>query len=471
MLVGLVALVVVAGVVVAVRPGDSSTTATDQPNVVVIMTDDQTVESMRVMPRVQELIGGQGVTFADSITSFSLCCPSRATFLTGQYSHNHGVRGNQPPDGGYEAFEDQDTTLPVALQNAGYDTVHVGKYLNGYGWDDPVDAPPGWDEWYTELDVRAQRYFGFTLLENGKERTYGPDDYSTDVFTDLATSQIRNRADSDDPLFLTVSYFAPHSDFSLNEGLTPATPAPRHLGTFDGEPLLDSAAFDEMDVSDKPQVVQDLAPLADEVKATLTVNYAKFLESLLAVDEGVAKIVEALEETGELENTVIIFTSDNGYLFGEHRIPSGKIWFYEPSIRVPLLVRGPGIEAGATRRSLVANIDLAPTILELAGASSLRAMDGRSLVPLLAKERDQDDRGVLLESTLGGPNGLIPDYGIRTSRYAYFELNTGERELYDLSVDPDQLENLADNAEVAEVEADLSARVAKLKSCAGADCN
>ena len=462
---------VVVAAIIAVRRGDSTISVSDQPNIVVIMTDDQTVESLRVMPKVQELIGAQGVAFSDSITSFALCCPSRATFLTGQYSHNHGVRGNQPPHGGYESFDDEETILPVALQNAGYDTVHVGKYLNGYGWDDPVAAPPGWDEWHTELDTRAQRYFGFTLLENGRKRKYGPDDYSTDVFTDIATSSIRSRADRDDPLFLTVSYFAPHSDLGLEDGLIGATPAPRHLGTLDGEPRPGAAAFDEVDVSDKPQVVQDLPRLSDDVQAAITTNYARYLESLLAVDEGGERIVDALRETDQLENTVIIFTSDNGYLFGEHRIPAGKVWFYEPSIRVPLLMRGPGIQAGATRESLVANIDLAPTILDIAGATSLRTMDGRSLVPLLAQEQEQEDRGVLLESTLGGPNDLTPDYGLRTSRYAYFELSTGERELYDLSADPEQLENIAGQADLAEVEDALSARVATLKTCAGPDCH
>jgi len=463
---------IVVGALIATRPGDGDAApSSDQPNIIVIMTDDQTIESMRVMPKVDELIAAQGVTFSDSIVSFPLCCPSRATFLTGQYSHNHGVRGNQLPNGGYESFDGQDTTLPVALQRAGYDTVHIGKYLNGYGFDSPVDAPPGWSEWHTLLDPRAQRYFGFTLLENGVERKYGQDDYSTDVFTDLATESIRSRAAADAPLFLTVSYFAPHSDFSLeDEGLDAATPAPRHRGTFDGEPIPGPASFDEADASDKPQSIQDLPRITEAVRTQITSNYARYLESLLAVDEGVEAIVTALEEAGQLEDTVIVFTSDNGYFFGEHRVPAGKVRFYEPSIRVPLLIRGPGISAGATRRSLVANIDLAPTILDLAGATSLRTMDGRSLVPLLEGEPEPEDRAILLESTMGGPNDLTPNYGVRTARYAYFEQSTGEKELYDLSTDPDQLDNRHGDPELVAVETRLAEQVATLRECAGTAC-
>lgn len=466
------ALVAAAAIAVVVTRDDGGTTPqAEQPNIVVIMTDDQTLESMRVLPRVQALIGDEGLTFTDSIVSFSLCCPSRATFLTGQYSHNHGVRGNQLPDGGYEAFSDEETTMPVALQQAGYTTAHVGKYLNGYGFDEPVNAPPGWDEWFTELDVRSQRYVGFTMLENGTERTYGPDDYSTDVFTDLAVATIDRHADAADPFFLTVDYFAPHADFAFTEdGLTPATPAPRHLGAFEGEPLPGGAALDEADVSDKPESIQERPRLTDEVRAEITDNYARYLESLLAVDEGVERIIDALDGAGVLGDTVVMFTSDNGYFFGEHRIQRGKERFYEPSIAVPLLVRGPGIPRGETRAPLVANIDLAPTILDLAGARALRPPDGQSLVPLLAADPGPSDRAVLLESAMGGPNDLVPDYGVRTARYAYFELRTGERELYDLVEDPDQLDNLAGDPAHAKVEADLAQETARLKACAGETC-
>ena len=470
------ALILVAVVLLAalgatlVLEGDDP--ASDRPNILVVMTDDQTLESMRVMPRVKALIADQGVTFTDSIVSFSLCCPSRATFLTGQYSHNHGVRGNQPPNGGYEVFDDEDTTLPAALQAAGYTTAHVGKYLNGYGFDDPVSAPPGWDEWFTELDVRSQRYRGFTMLENGEVRTYGQDDYSTDVFTDRAVDVLERHADSEDPLFLAVDYFAPHADLAFTEdALTPATPADRHLGRFEDEPLPDDPSFDEVDVSDKPESIRSRPRVGPRTEAAIRFNYARYLESLLAVDEGVDRLITVLEQTGQLDDTVVIFTSDNGYFFGEHRITRGKERFYEPSIAVPLYVRGPGIPAGEERRSLVANIDLAPTILDLAGATAKRPADGRSLVPMLRDgEEGPEDRAVLLESAMGGPNDLVPDYGVRTGRYAYFELQTGERELYDLEQDPHQLDNRAGDPDLADVEARLAAEVARLKGCAGQSC-
>lgn len=462
-----------AGVVVLRASDDGSTgrPAARPPNILVIMTDDQTVESMRVMTSVDDLIAAHGVSFESSVASFPLCCPSRATFLTGQYMHNHGVRGNLPPHGGFRAFEHQDTTFPVALERAGYDTIHIGKYLNGYGAEPPVEVPPGWSEWHGAIEPTTHSYVGFTLLEDGEPQTYGEEHYQTDVYTELAERAIRSRADGDRPFFLNVAYLAPHVDAeegSEAEGDTRSTarPAPRHAAAFEGEPLPATAATGEEDLSDKPAVVQGQPEITDAVRAEMADAYARALESLLAVDEGVEQIMRALEETGQLEDTVVIFTSDNGFLRGEHGIAAGKSWFYEPSIRVPLLMRGPGIPAGATRRALVANIDLAPTVLDLAGAEPVRTMDGRSLVPLLREESENEDRAILLES--GGP--FSPNVGLRTTRYAYWELATGERELYDLTADPDQLQNLSGQAATAEIEADLAARLAPLPGCEGSGC-
>ena len=431
------------------------------------MTDDQTAESMRALPLVQELVGAEGTTFSNSVVSFPVCCPSRATFLTGQYMHNHGVRGNLPPHGGFGAFEDQGTTFPVALQQAGYDTIHIGKYLNGYGVDAPAEVPPGWDEWHGSVDPSTYQYTGYSLLENGVIRTH--DGYQTDVFTDVAIEAVRQRADGDRPFFLSVAYLAPHA--AAREGseeveITSAEPAPRHLGTYEDEPLPEDEAYNEADVSDKPESVSSLPSITTEVAATMTESYDRYLESLMAVDEGVEKILSALDDAGILDDTVVIFTSDNGYLFGEHRIPSGKSWFYEPSIRVPLLVRGPGIQRGVTSDALVANTDLAPTILDLAGATSMRTVDGISLVPLLQGGDSPTNRVILLES--GGP--VFPNRGLRSERYAYFELGTGEVELYDLMTDPSQLDNRHGDPALAQVEASLAADLASLSTCAGDTC-
>jgi N-acetylglucosamine-6-sulfatase len=470
----LTSIVILAGVLAAACEsggeddrGEAPHPAADAPNIVVVMTDDQTVESMRVLPQVDELLAAEGVTFTRNVVSFPVCCPSRATFLTGQYMHNHGVRGNLPPHGGYGAFKDQETALPVALQRAGSNTILVGKYLNGYGTVQPVEVPPGWTEWNGAIDPSTYKYVGFTLLQDGQERTF-EDQYQTDVYTELATDAIRRHAEGDAPFMLTVAYLAPHAEVEEGEedAQGAAEPAARDLGTFDGEGLPTDPAYDEADVTDKPGAIVSLPRISAEVKAEITTNYHRYLESLLAVDEGVDQIVGALEDTGELDDTVVIFTSDNGFLFGEHRIPSGKVWFYDQSILVPLVVRGPGFERGTINDALVGNVDLAPTILELAGAEPLRTMDGVSLVPLLEGGAGPPDRAILLES--GGP--YSPNDGLRTERYAYFEQGTGEIELYDLQTDPSQLDNRHDDPALASAEAELSERLARLRSCAGETC-
>lgn len=481
---GSVAIVVVLAVAAACvgptdRAGAAGTTeraTAKRPNIVMIMTDDQNLESMRVLTKVHQLLADKGVTFANNVVSFSLCCPSRATYLTGQYAHNHHVHGNIPPAGGYSLFAHQDTTFPVALQKAGYDTVHIGKYLNGYGLQKPVPVPPGWTDWHGSIDPTTYRYYGFTLMQHGKPRTYPKRkaDYQADVYTDIATSEIRARARSKKPYFLNVAYLAPHAQAGSSTAagadgneLHAAIPAPRDAHRFDHTPLPRSAAYDEADVSDKPAGIRALPRITPKVRRTITTNYDKYLGSLLAVDDGVARIMKTLAQTHQLRNTIVMFTSDNGFLFGEHRITAGKVFFYEPSIRVPLIVRGPGIPQGVTRQALVANIDLAPSILDLAGATPLRVMDGQSFVPLLHSSKPaQPDRAIVLES--GSP--YSPNKGLRTPRYAYFEDNTGERELYDLRTDPNELVNRHGDPAYAAVEQQLASRLLAMRYCAGAAC-
>jgi len=435
-----------------------------RPNVVVIMTDDQTVESMRVMPNVRELLAERGVTFTNSFVSYPLCCPSRATLLTGQYAHNHGVLGNEPPDGGYGALERERTTLPATLQDAGYTTIHIGKYLNRYGLANPRRVPPAWDDWRGLVGDSVYEYLGFTLNNNGALRYQPPErGYQTDVLTRLATDTIRRESD-DGPFFLNLAYVAPHR--ALDRRL--ARPAARHQGTFATEPLPMPASFNEADASDKPPRLAAQPPFTPAEVDLITRRYRSRLESLLAVDEGVAAVVRALRKTGELDNTLIVFTSDNGFLQGEHRVASGKVFPYEPSIRVPLVVRGLGVASGAASDALVANVDLAPTILAFAGAESLRRMDGRSLEELLDRpNRDQRDRPVLLEA-FDARSGAYQ--GVRTRRYVYVEYTDGGRELYDLRADPDQLENRAGDPTMATVEARMARTLARLRDCAGGEC-
>jgi len=442
-----------------------------KPNVLVLLTDDQTIESMRVMAGVRAELGASGTTFEQSFVSNPLCCPSRATLYTGQYTHNHGVIGNRPPEGGYGRL-DKSEWLPVWLQRAGYHTVHVGKFLNRYGLDSPpTEVPPGWNEWYTSVDPSTYSFTEYQLNENGVV-SWGRK-YSTDEYSDRAVEAVERLAPSTQPFFLSVAYLAPHSGRPAESddpaGLATPMPAPRHRDAFAAEALPVSPAFDEADVSDKPSFVRRLPRLSAERQAAIREMYQQELESLLAVDEGIVRVVDALREAGELENTLIVFMSDNGFFHGEHRVPYGKVMVYEPSIRVPLILRGPGVPAGERRRQLVTNADLAPTIMEAAGAVPAgRVPDGRSLFPLLRDRGLAWGRELLVE---GAPGYRAVAYAaLRNDRFVYAEHDNGERELYDLRHDPDQLENAIGLRRYAAVEARLAERLAVLQACAGRGC-
>jgi N-acetylglucosamine-6-sulfatase len=445
----------------------------ERPNVVVLMTDDQTLESIRVMPGVRRVLADRGTTFARNFVSFPLCCPSRATFLTGQYAHNHGVLGNRPPTGGYGRL-DRKEALPVWLARAGYRTMHVGKFLNRYGQDlGPYHVPPGWDDWHGSVDPFTYEYYGTMLNENGSLHSY-PSDYSTDLYARRAEELIGRAAGGDRPFFLSVGFLAPHSggppELDDPAGLATPVPAPRHHDRFIAEPLPPSvrASFNETDMSDKPAFLRALPPISEEKAEAIEENYRQELESLLAVDEAVVSIVSALRAYGELDNTLLIFTSDNGFFHGEHRMPSEKMLVYEPSIRVPLIMRGPGVPVGAVRRQLVTNADLAPTILDIADASPTKPQDGRSLLPLLADPGLEWGRDLLIE----GPEGfnVVSYAALRTYRYVYVEYATGERELYDLQRDPDELDSVHDDPAYAPVRSALAQRLSALRVCAGEGC-
>ncbi|HTE63953.1 MAG TPA: sulfatase [Solirubrobacteraceae bacterium] len=450
--------------------------ATARPNVVVIETDDQTAADLSSMPQTRALIGDSGVTFDQSIVSQSQCCPSRATFLTGQYAHNHGVLDTFPPLGGFARL-DSSESLAVWLQRAGYRTALVGKFLNGYGSADPHEVPPGWDEWHALLGASTYRYYDYAMNHDGAVRTYGtaPTDYQTDVLTGLAEDVVRRRAAAAAPFFLWTTYVAPHTGrpFDLLDPLRARTtvPAPRHRGLFAGVLMPPDPSFNEADVSDKPARISRRPPLRLWQIAALQTVWQQRQEALLAVDEGVHRIVGALRAAGELDDTLIVFTSDNGYMTGQHRDRKGKIVPYEPSIRVPLLLRGPGISAGAVRSQLVWNGDLAPTILDATGARAPWEPDGQSLLPFARDATAQSDRAVLIEAPPRGATFPYPRFtGLRTPRYAYVESASGRRELYDLPRDPSELENLAGTPAAAAVQARLAARLRALRGCAGSAC-
>jgi N-acetylglucosamine-6-sulfatase len=437
---------------------EEQTSATDRPNIIFVLTDDLDFASVRKMPQISSLLAEQGTSFEQAFVSHSLCCPSRSTILTGLYDHNHNVLGNKPPDGGFKKFVSEgheENSIAVSLQEAGYQTALLGKYLNGYAAGDPTHVPPGWDEWYGKLD--DQKLYDYRINENGKEVSYGneTEDFYTDVLSGQATDFVHRAAPDSRPFFMYVAPTAPHG---------PATPAERHEGAFSEEEPPRPPSFDEEDVSDKPSQIQDTKRISEEDASKIDDYYRQRLESMLAVDEMVGSLVQELEKAGELDNTYIFFTSDNGFEQGEHRLQKGKNQPYEESSRVPLFVRGPGVPAGSKTQMLALNTDFAPTFADLAGAEF--GADGRSLVPLLGGDEDLPWRTSILLERVPTQRGYE---AVRTGTYKYVEYNNGEKELYDLKSDPYELDNMYESADPSLLE-DLKAKLDALKSCSAEDC-
>ncbi len=472
----------------------------DKPNMIFVLTDDLDYASAQKMPQISALLAEEGATFENAFVSHPICCPSRATILTGLYDHNHGVKGNAPPEGGFQTFVSEgheENTIGTRLQGVGYQTAFFGKYLNQYGKDDPTHVPPGWDEWYGKLD--EQKLYDYAINENGEEVSYGNEegDFYTDVLSGQANDFVRHAAPEDEPFFAYVAPTAPHG---------PATPAERHKGVYAGEEAPRPPSFDEEDVSDKPTPYDAAERISEEEASNIDDYYRQRLESMLAVDEMIGSLVDELEAAGELDNTYIVFTSDNGWFQGEHRIQSTKNRPYEEAARVPLFVRGPGVVAGTKTEKLALNTDFAPTFADLAGTTFPNA-DGRSLAPLLRGEEPSPWRSAVLLEMLrqegnggegndkakakgkakgktgegkegktgsggvpkAGPGGAGAFEAVRTETHKYVEYQSGEKELYDLEADPYELENAYETADASLVE-DLEARLEALRNCAGDGC-
>lgn len=442
-----------------------------RPSIVVIVADDLDARSVEHMPRVGALLAAAGVDFENSFATLPLCAPSRASLLTGRYAHNHGVRHNGGVDGGFAELRRRGTeaaTVATWLKAAGYHTALLGKYLNGYPGGDPSYVPPGWDEWHAVYsDQGSNTYFNYSISENGRAAMRGASaaDYETDVLAGKAADLIARWSADPRPFFLFIAPPAPH---------LPAIPAPRHASALEGVSAPRVPSFDEQDVSDKPAWVRQAGPLRRRQEAALDQLYRRRLQSLLALDDLVEKVVTELSRRGRLDASYVFFTSDNGFFQGEHRIVQGKAAAYEESVRVPLLVRGPGLPAGARRAHLVGNIDLAPTLAEIAGAAPPDDLvDGRSLLPLLGREPPAEDgwrRELLLDLWPEGEAGVPEYHALRTRDRLYVEYATGERELYDLVADPFELANRYDSMRPGAV-APLAARLASLRRCSGPSCS
>jgi N-acetylglucosamine-6-sulfatase len=389
-------------------PSAAAPAAPKQPNIVFVLTDDLEPSLLKYMPTVRSM-QKSGASFSDYTVSDSLCCPSRTSIFTGQYPHSSGVFTNSGADGGYGAFQSHglaDQTYAVALQKAGYRTGFMGKYLNGY---DPKagdgtpgsNVPKGWNEW----DVAGNGYpeFGYTLNENGREVAYGkrPQAYLTDVVSTKGQNFILNASAAGTPFALEIATFAPHS---------PYTPAPRDATKYKGLKAPRSKAFNEASMADKPAWIKDRTKLTKAQVTKLDTVYRKRAQSVRSVDLMLARLRSTLRATGQLDNTYVVFSSDNGYHLGEHRLPAGKQTAYKTDVVVPLVVTGPGVEHATIGRP-AQNIDLAPTFVAAAGAPALAKADGRSLLPLLKGERPRNWRAYgLVEHH--GPNldPSDPDY-------------------------------------------------------------
>ncbi|HEX2127824.1 MAG TPA: sulfatase [Solirubrobacterales bacterium] len=477
-----------------------------RPNIVLITTDDQTAASLRVMGRTRQLLADQGADFKRFYATFPLCCPSRATYLTGQYAHNHGVIDNLARfGGGYPAMREPDKVLPVFLKQAGYETALIGKFLHDYR---SLERPPGWDVFLSLLDGSFTRYYGYEMTDSlGGSMTFGDSeaDYVTDALTNrFAVPYIRSRAGNPAPFFLHLSYTAPHWGTGRNDEagrrcVSPepfafdtarAKPAPRHAQAFANARLPQPPSFNEKEIGDKPALISREPRFSAADRRALARRYRCELASLLAVDEGIAAVNQALTDAGLAGNTVVMFTSDNGYMHGQHRLLGGKVQPYEEAVRVPFLMRGPGVPAGEVVKAPAGNVDIVPTILDFAGVGPGRTVDGVSLRAGTAR-----DRAVLLEAkrpakqTARGDVAARSWSGVRTRRYTYIEhfraaapapeqgfalpIGAGKRtarELYDNRLDPYQLSNEARSARYAAARRQLARLARRLRGCAGEAC-
>jgi N-acetylglucosamine-6-sulfatase len=556
----LAVLALVLGVVLATgeeaRAAKAKASELQKPSFVVVQTDDETMEELYdgvhmlsgaeefAMPNTLQLLGEKGVTFTRYYTPYSLCAPSRISLLTGRYAHNDHVQGNVPPNGGWTGFQSRQAyshNLATWLQGAGYRTIHIGKILNGYGdapYSPGTEEPPGWSSWHSILNSDTDHYaYGYMLNNNGvvegpygdsgswETREYGEIDdagcpyaplngkpcyFETDKFNQLATEELATTS-PEQPFYMQVDYTSPHGDFRRPAGPQPAT---RDIGRFAGAPLPDNRAegFNEGNVNDKPRFIREAPYLSASEIHTYRVYYQNCLNALVSVDEGVKGIVDELGALHRLRNTYIIFTSDNGFFFGQHRLVGGKFLAYEPSTHLPLIIRGPGIKPNTQSGQLASTIDIAPTILELAEVTPDKSVDGVSLAPYAKEPSLRSRRPLLFESFVqtndveqnGGASVETPTYdagaargklgvagtaqrgnppahasvvappknyyGIRLGPYKYIEWPDGEKELYDITKDPYELNNIVRNKDYTPIRTFLHNELERLETCKGRVC-
>src|SRR5918997_224598 len=454
-----------------------------RPNIIFILSDDQAESTLAYMPYVQNLIKAKGRTFDNAFNAYPLCCPSRAIIQRGQYAHNTGVFTNGAggeTDGGYPTFDGLDrekSTVATWLNAAGYRTIHIGKYMNEY---DPNvhPKPPGWD------------VFGIPTVPAKVGET------NSATFANRAMAQLREDAPKADPFYLQVGFHAPHAPNEYES---------KYAGKFVGERVPRVPSFDEQDVSDKPRYVSSKRPLAQQtppggesyvhasceddetnVVQQIDCEYPRQLRNLQTVDRFVKDATDYLAAQGELSNTYIVYYSDNGNHWGEHRLANGKLTPYQTDTSFPLIIRGPRTPAGTTSNRLIGNQDIAPTFSKIAGASTPSFVDGRSFLRIADKDPSNDSpwRTALYAERRYKPEWPLPRVppweAVREENFIYVlhgddpwtSVNdAGFKEFYDLASDPHELRNLASYKEVPQATLDrLHSRLLRLRGCKAAVC-
>lgn len=448
-----------------------ATRAADQPDIIVLLTSDVRAGDEIALPQTLARIADNGTTFPNFFLTTSLCCPSRASIFTGLYSHNHGVHDNRVGWEGFAKRGNRGRTTGVMLQAAGYRTAAIGAYLNGA--QPGRGKEPGWD---IGPIAGGRRKKNRSKNGGGSEKRNGRRDRDRNAAAgrndadriDKAVSVIVETA-VDQPLYLHLGFSTAH---------IPVRPRPPYAGQFAGTRVDRDPSFDEHDVSDKPRYIRDLPRLNAGDEAWLDRLHRGRLETLLELDDGIAELWDALEARGRLENTYVFLLSDNAFSLGHHRW-AGKIAPYDQSVRAPMFAFGPGFSAGAVDNRLVGNIDIAPTLVEIAEADG-PAMDGVSLLAselrdaILLEMRAPNNRSMQWP----GPRTEIPRFSaLRTSTHLYAEYRTGERELYDYGSDPYELDNLLANwnghtpsSQAETMAVQLAGRLSALRDCAGTSC-
>ncbi|EED14631.1 arylsulfatase, putative [Talaromyces stipitatus ATCC 10500] len=479
------------------------------PNFVFIITDDQDLEldSLHYMPLVSRHLKAKGTFFRNHFVTTALCCPSRVSLWTGRQAHNTNVTDVSPPYGGYPKFVERgfnDDFLPVWLQTSGYNTFYTGKLFNFHTVDN-YDSPyvNGFTGSDFLLDPFTYSYLNATFQRNREPPVSYKGHHTTEVITDKALGFLEDGLAEDQPFFLVIAPIAPHSNIDVgaldDHGaptvMTEPIPLSRHENLFQDAKVPRTAHFNP----DEPNGVSWVRNLPKQDDQTIEYNdhfYRQRLRALQGVDELVGAVVNRLEDSDQLDNTYIIYTSDNGYHIGQHRLPPGKACGFEEDIRVPFLIRGPGIAKGADQDAVTTHIDIAPTLLKLAGIPLRDDLDGTPM-PLHPNSNETRHEHVAVEywgrGYLEGLKGaidnspVVPNNTYKSVRLIgdgfdlyYSVWCNNEHELYDLTTDRYQLNNLYYNVDSSNRQIQgfnlrkiidrLDSLLLVLKSCKGDTC-